>query len=61
MLKSNSNPILKLDSTGVCMDFYRQLIITEQNTVVIGLVGMTSLQVNCSLAEVNASVFIAVF
>ena len=27
----------------------------------IGQVGMTSLQVNCSLAEVNASVFIAVF
>ena len=26
-----------------------------------GEVGMTSLQVNCSLAEVNASVFIAVF
>ena len=28
---------------------------------VIGQVGMTSLQVNCSLAEVNALVFIAVF
>ena len=27
----------------------------------IGQVGMTSLQVNCSLTEVNASVFIAVF
>ena len=27
----------------------------------IGEVGMTSLQVNCSIAEVNASVFIAVF
>ena len=27
----------------------------------IGQVGMTSLQVNCSLAEVNASVFIALF
>ena len=27
----------------------------------IGQVGMTSLQVNCSLAEVNALVFIAVF
>ena len=30
-------------------------------TTLIGKVGMTSLQVNCSLAEVNASVFIAVF
>ena len=29
--------------------------------VVIGQVGMTSLQVNCSLTEVNASVFTAVF
>ena len=27
----------------------------------IGQVGMTSPQVNCSLTEVNASVFIAVF
>ena len=27
----------------------------------IGEVGMTSLQVNCSQAEVNASVFITVF
>ena len=30
-------------------------------TCPIGQVGMTSLQVNCSLAEVNASVFIPVF
>ena len=32
-----------------------------QSAIGIGQVGMTSLQVNCSLAEVNASVFIAVF
>ena len=34
---------------------------TAQLVSYIGQVGMTSLQVNCSLAEVNASVFIAVF
>ena len=34
---------------------------SKQSWPAIGQVGMTSLQVNCSLTEVNTSVFIAVF
>ena len=42
--------------------FVRELVPFEKwYQEAIGQVGMTSLQVNCSLAEVNASVFIAVF
>ena len=37
------------------------LLMLPENKEPIGQVGMMSLQVNCSLAEVNASVFIAVF
>ena len=39
----------------------RDVEIIGNRTNAIGQVGMTSLQVNCSLAKVNASVFIAVF
>ena len=39
----------------------RQIVSRFVTGVLIGQVGMTSLQLNCSLAEVNASVFIAVF
>ena len=43
--------LLKIHSARLYVLFY----------LTIGQVGMTSLQVNCSLTEVNASVFIAVF
>ena len=51
---------------SVCMDYNQSLKLVAYRLVhtdepYIGQVGMTSLQVNCSLAEVNASVFITVF
>ena len=48
-------------SSTQCRDYEEPAITWETNENLIGQVGMTSLQVNCSLAEVNASVFIAVF
>ena len=40
---------------------FKAFLVNKYGEITIGQVGMTSLQVNCSQAEVNASVFIAVF
>ena len=52
----NVNKHIRMPSFKVFKDITNSIVVSS-----IGQVGMTSLQVNCSLAEVNASVFIAVF
>ena len=54
---SYDNVSLSFDSNNNITEHY----IVYEISNAIGQVGMTSLQVNSSLAEVNASVFIAVF
>ena len=54
---ANDGIVIKILCSSLITYFYRNIFIQKA----IGQVGMTSLQVNCSLAEVNASVFIAVF